>query len=593
MSSYSQLTTPAVREQMKKERIDFSTYVNLYVPALDWILQCISYKASETVMDEILERCKEHNVALLVNSVMSAFPPQYISARAVTFCEMIQSAAEEGLPKHHLYRSLGMNVAFFSPPEEDRKQILNDVWRIVMQLEDPAEYIACAEVWIEYPVKNFGKKEVNAMLKDCLDHVNKDRAYEKHIPQLQSMLFRMLSNMKDQGALFSMDKFLPFVDLFQAEEVRVEVCKTILESFVRNQVDTVSDPVALHALMYIGKYLHDSVSPMTFIDEKRQITDLIVGFLSKIAFGRDFEQTLDFLVNARGSFTNLDPVMRHLVMRVNALAMRTLALMKGTHNRKTSTFVRSCFAYAFITIPSIESYRDRLQLYLMSAQCAIQHGCLSQAEAMIKQAIRLIPEVPEKIDTPQGAEEDADEFIGAYVSQLINTLVTVPDNPEQGPMYLVKSVVQALAERTYPDDSDVKSVALVKCISVLSATTQRVYLHRIPNVTLNDELYGHANKFIEAVADVVEVIKGQLLEDLQGLNTSQARQISLALSMFDCIACFGDLTKPAVRRLLSNLWGLVERADASSKMKAKSIGLVASLMDRGVAGAQELHAKVG
>jgi hypothetical protein len=43
-----------------------------------------------------------------------------------------------------------MNVSFSAPPEKDRKQILNDVWRIVMQLEDPGEYIACAEVWIEY-----------------------------------------------------------------------------------------------------------------------------------------------------------------------------------------------------------------------------------------------------------------------------------------------------------------------------------------------------------------------------------------------------------------------------------------------------------
>lgn len=577
---------------MKKERVDFSTYVNLYVPALDWILQCVGYKASESVMDEILAICKKHNVALLINSVMSAFPPQYISAKAVTFCEMIQASAEEGLPKHFLYRSLGMNVSFAAPPEEDRKQILNDVWRIVMALEDPGEYIACAEVWIEYPVKNFGKKEVNAMLKDALEHMSKDRAYEEYIPQLQSMLFRMLSNMKDQGSLFSMDKFLPFIDLFQGEEVRVEVCKTVLESFVRNQAETISDPVALHALMYIGKYLHDSVSPMTFVDERRQITELIVGFLSKIAFGRDFEQTLDFLVNARGSFTNLDPVMRHLVMRVNALAMRTLSLMKGQHNRKTSTFVRSCFAYAFITVPSIESYPDRLQLYLTSAQCAIQNGCLSQAEAMIKQAIRLIPEVPEKIDTVEGPQVDADEFLGDYVAQLLNTLITVPDNPEQGPMYLMKSVVQALAERTYPDDSDVKSMTLVKCIAVLAATTQPTYLFQIPNVTLNDELYGHAAKFIEAVADVAEVVKGQLLEDLQGLNTSQSRQISVASSMFDTIACHGDLSATPVVRLLSNLWGLIERAGASPKTKAKSIALVSSLVDQGIEGAEELHAKL-
>ena len=84
-------------------------------------------------------------------------------------------------------------------------------------------------------MKNFGKKEVNAMLKDALDHMTKDRAFEKYVPQLQAMLFRMLANFKDQSALFSMDKFLPFIDLFENAETRVEVCKTVLESFVRNQ----------------------------------------------------------------------------------------------------------------------------------------------------------------------------------------------------------------------------------------------------------------------------------------------------------------------------------------------------------------------
>ena len=29
------------------------------------------------------------------------------------------------------------------------------------------------------------------------------------------------------------DKFLPFIDLFQRETVKVEVCKTILSSFIR------------------------------------------------------------------------------------------------------------------------------------------------------------------------------------------------------------------------------------------------------------------------------------------------------------------------------------------------------------------------
>ena len=52
-----------------------------------------------------------------------------------------------------------------------------------MNLEDPADYMACAEIWIEYPVKFFKKREVNAMLGDCISHLRENRAFEKFLPQ--------------------------------------------------------------------------------------------------------------------------------------------------------------------------------------------------------------------------------------------------------------------------------------------------------------------------------------------------------------------------------------------------------------------------
>ena len=40
----------------------------------------------------------------------------------------------------------------------------------------------------------------------------------------------------------------------------------------------------------------------TLDDERRDISNLIVQFLKKVAFGRDFERTLEFLMHARGAF---------------------------------------------------------------------------------------------------------------------------------------------------------------------------------------------------------------------------------------------------------------------------------------------------
>jgi hypothetical protein len=98
-------------------------------------------------------------------------------------------------------------------------------------------------------------------------------------------------------------------------------------------------------------------------DERRQIGDLITSFLGKISFGRDFEQQLNFFVEARASFSNLDQVLIYLIHNVNRLAMKTRELVKGNHNRKTASFVRVSSCVTCLPIPSM----DRLALLIVSS----------------------------------------------------------------------------------------------------------------------------------------------------------------------------------------------------------------------------------
>lgn len=49
------------------------------------------------------------------------------------------------------------------------------------------------------------------------------------------------------------------------------------------------------------------------VDEKRQIGRVLSMFVRRIDFGRDFEQQLEFYVEARGAFFNLDVVHTTLV----------------------------------------------------------------------------------------------------------------------------------------------------------------------------------------------------------------------------------------------------------------------------------------
>ena len=122
------------------------------------------------------------------------------------------------------------------PPEDERLPLLNDVWKVVMKLKLPSEYITCAECWIEFVVKHFSKREINTILGDIIKHLMPDRVFESHYGEMQSIMSKILAHVHDFSMLFSMEKFLPFLDMFQKDSVKVDVCKNIMQAYSRWQV---------------------------------------------------------------------------------------------------------------------------------------------------------------------------------------------------------------------------------------------------------------------------------------------------------------------------------------------------------------------
>ncbi|XP_066291616.1 VPS35 endosomal protein-sorting factor-like isoform X2 [Branchiostoma lanceolatum] len=576
LTTYKQLQSDSVQNILAVQQMEMAQYLHLYTPALDWILQCVAHRASEDTMTEVLEHCKKQcNSALLLNSVMSAFKPDYIASRALKFVDIIRDCEEAGFPKHELYASLGANMVLADPPEEQRLQTLNEVWKIVMKLKNPANYISCAEVWIEYPCKHFTKREVNTILGDIIKHMVPDRAFEDFYPQLQSIVTKVLSHMHDFAVLFSMDKFLPFIDMFQKESVKVEVCKTVMETFTsgarpgalytvgykkRVQQDTTSDPVIMNALMFICKTMHDSVNALTLEDEKKAISNLICGFIRRISFGRDFEQQLSFYVEARATFSNLEPVLIELVQRVNQLSMETHKVVKGNHSRKTAAFVRACAAYSFITIPSINNIFSQLNLYLVSGQVALVNGALTQGDAFMKAAIGLLPEVPRTI-LVDGKVRSTEPLLAEYINNFVSNLLVVPDNPDQGVLYLIRGLLNVLQNYTWEDNSDAKVRSYLSVTCVLSAMSQESYLYHVNKVDSNDRLYGGDPKFLNEVQQIANTLITEVLEHLKHLQQQEAlrRQSALALEFFTKMVVHGDVGSGKMGSLAVNLWNLAQK----------------------------------
>jgi hypothetical protein len=55
--------------------------------------------------------------------------------------------------------------------------------------------------------------------------------------------------------------------------------------------------------------LHDSIDNLTDEGERRHVSLVITGFITKIDFGRDLEQALNLYVDCRAAFANLDMVL--------------------------------------------------------------------------------------------------------------------------------------------------------------------------------------------------------------------------------------------------------------------------------------------
>uniref|UniRef100_A0A670K2A8 VPS35 endosomal protein-sorting factor-like n=1 Tax=Podarcis muralis TaxID=64176 RepID=A0A670K2A8_PODMU len=452
--TFKQIHGDTVQNQLVVQCVEIPSYLTLYSPAIDWILQCISYRAAE-------------------------------------------------------------------------------------------DYINCAEIWVEYTCRHFTV---------CVD--------------LRMYMFLFLEYLY----IFH-EKFLPFLDMFQKESVRVEVCKCIMEAFIKHQLEPTKDPVILNALLHVCKTMHDSVNALTLEDEKRMLASLINGFLRMVSFGRDFEQQLSFYVEARSMFCNLEPVLVQLIHSVNQLAMETRKVMKGNHSRKTAAFVRACVAFCFITIPSLTSIFSRLNLYLHSGQIALANQCLSQADAFFKAAISLVPEVPKTINI-DGKMRSSETFLLEFLCNFFSTLLIIPDHPEQGVLFLVRGLLNVIQDYTWEDNGDDKVRIYTNVVHLLSAMSQETYIYHVDKVESNDTLYGGDTKFLAETNKLCETLIAQILEHLKSLGKDETlkRQSQLALNLFNSILAHGDLRNNKLNQLAVNLWNLAQRHGyADTKITVKTL----------------------
>ncbi|XP_055343694.1 LOW QUALITY PROTEIN: VPS35 endosomal protein-sorting factor-like [Paramacrobiotus metropolitanus] len=546
-----------LESRLSEQKLNMSSYLLLHQPALEWITECYAKQTGARGMEQLLALAEGSRYSgLLLNCVMTSFKADLVAKKPMFICALIRNSSDEVFPTHILCRTLGLCLLGADTDPKERKKIMNEIWSMIVEQKDSQSYISAAEIWVEFAAKFFTVKEVNRILSDIISRLLPDRAYESCANTLLQITEKIVRHTRSFTLLLSMDKFMPFLDLLQKEDIRMSAAKLLLDSYLKFERDSTSDPVVLNGAMFACKVIHDGISSLSSDDEKRAAAALICGFIRRVDFGKDFERQLSFYGECREAFHNLDDVAEFLVHCVNHLAMSTRAIQKGQHNRRTAAFVRACVAFSFITVPSLYHIPSQLHLYLECAQVALANQCVGQVEALIKAAIQLFNSSKDELESFATKMHPVHRIVIEFASDLLGLLLIVPDPPEQGMLYLVRGLMNSIQGF----DLEVRMALQLQLLVYCSAAEQEDYIYHVDGVDSNDRLYGGDPDFVTEIQEMGGVCLSHLISIVNELKCAkQAGQAAkLALDVIDVLMSHGDVGR--VKGALKVMIGVVKSA---------------------------------
>ena len=568
--SYKDLRDTHHQIELVRCGIDEARYVHLMVPGIDWITKCVGLGAQKDDFQTILHQYREHcNDAMVLRHLIASFDGSlYLEggAGALAMVQLIRSAVVSSTTATDVFVELGKQLVIYPPPEELLMPVLNEVWRIVTktQPEEIESYVKCAAVWLDVVQRYYGEKELFVILADLTRHV--DEAQLLGIPAdskdsaprfsdvnnkslgaedapsllmqesevlsdgvlrlLETILTSLVSRKSDYtSSILTSEYTLRLLDVFKGRR-KISLCMDILDSFNRTHGNT-GDAVLIHTMFDIGRSLHDSLDHMSAEGDKKQVSFLLNGLIDKIDFGKDLEQQLNTYVECRGVFTNLDLVQDKLTSCAGQLAVKTYAIMKGKHTKKTAAFAKACLAYCHITIASIKDTGRKLFLLLRSAQISLLNSCLPQTDTFLKAAISLIPEMaPWVTESADRRKLHSEAQLASFIRNLLSTLVLVPGHPDHGPFYIVCGLLNAMPKYQWQEGSSIKCSLYIDILALLATYAQSRFPYSMPHLESNDVLYCGAPGYMFELKQQIQVVMDEIMIQLSAFVKMQGGESS-------------------------------------------------------------------
>ncbi|XP_050664295.1 VPS35 endosomal protein-sorting factor-like isoform X2 [Leptidea sinapis] len=576
IEDYQQVFHNTMLKKYGAQLLTADQYLNLYTPAVGWMLFGTVNLDTDKIalLDELLKKCEklEHS-ELLLSCLVAAFDSPTIIQKSTKILEMISKNIDGMVIAHQVLSSLGSHLCSVKSYQQLSSDVLSETWLTLAckMNTTTANFLLVLEPWIEFACLQLSSQQINVILRVTIRVMIKSKQpADQYSTQIQSVLKRMLKNIPDVEELFLMDAFMPLVELPQTSHSKTMMAKTVLSIFFeRYKLLHIDDPIVLADLMRLCRILHDSINAVTVEDESKVCADLI-NKLVVMCYCDALEEQLGFYVECRGAFIKLDSVLVTLVHAVNALASRAMSKECAAPGGPA---VRACAAYCFITVPSLSCAFTRASLYLLSGQVALRNNCIGQAEANFKALVSMIPEIPEYIHE-DGQRKPSHERILGLISNLLSTLLVLPDNVDSNTKaYILSGLIKVMERVFWSKTEQLYYSTLLRILDVLCEMTQENYAYHINTVISNDELYGSDEEFIKSMESHATNICQELLVVLKALGDAKEtkKQYNLALELFWRIIRRGDLEQTPMLILANKLWMLSQKLQESDGKCARSM----------------------
>lgn len=547
----AKFTKARFREIAGYHGITLEEYFHLLQPALEWILQSYTCNEGEETFLKILG-CFENqaemfgcdrsggeralNNGMILNVLLSVFPPRFVTTHALKFLALIRNADPETANVPRLYRTLCVLFELCDPLPGDEQTIFKTLWDVVSGYKSITDYIEIAEVFTGYCLKFCDKYDLSYFIGDVLSHVrvaaanairatdfvvNDSGEVESSVPfskELISIIEKLIKHYGNAVTAFDNEQFVMLSDILRGRESD-KIGHIIMESAAKYG-GKISNPTTVSALISHASTVYRSSTALFSSEtakslhslqaaEKRANEAQIVAFISKVDYGKDVEKQLNFLVECRHSFGGSDAILTAIISAANTLALRTLEIVGGKHTKRSAAFAKACVAFTFITIPTMDDPLAKLKLYTLSGAVAMQTGSIPQADGLFRSAVSTINEIAASV---QNVTLSTEMQLAPQIAALCGTVLPMPGHPDLGPFYLPAALAKVFSEFPWTATSTARTSASCCLLKTLHAFFQEELPYH-SNVDGNDAVFRDDPEYFSDLAALTQ-------QTLQAVNAS-------------------------------------------------------------------------